>query len=130
MSDTNSGAPTATVKMITLDAADVGAESTFWAGLLGWELTHQEQECAMLTGPSGFPALGIGLVSDHQPPSWPDQRGRKQFHLDLGCDDIAATEEHALGLGATLADPQPGDSWRVLISPAGHPFCLTRAANW
>jgi hypothetical protein len=69
----------------------------------------------MLTGPSGAPALGIGLVAGHQPPTWPDEGGRKQFHLDLACDDIPATEDHALGLGATLADPQPGETWRVLL---------------
>ena len=28
------------------------------------------------------------------------------------------------------SDPQPGETWRVLIDPAGHPFCLTNAANW
>lgn len=84
----------------------------------------------MLAGPAGAPALGIGLVADHRPPSWPDVGGRKQFHLDLACDDIVATEAYALGLGATLADPQPGGTWRVLVSPAGHPLCLTDAANW
>lgn len=127
MTDT---APTATLKMTTLDAGDVAAEASFWAGLLGWEVAHLQEEYAMLTGPSGVPALGIGLVADHQPPTWPDEGGRKQFHLDLACEDIPATEDHARSLGATLADPQPGETWRVLISPAGHPFCLTDAANW
>jgi hypothetical protein len=29
-------------------------------------------------------------------------------------------------LGATLATTQPQpDGWRVLIDPAGHPFCLS-----
>ena len=32
----------------------------------------------------------------------------------------------ALALGATRADEQPNpDHWRVLIDPAGHPFCIT-----
>lgn len=130
MTDAAVTPPIASLRMTTLDAADVGAEATFWAGLLGWEVAHQQEEYAMLTGPSGSPALGIGLVADHQPPSWPDEGGRKQFHLDLACGDIAATEAYAIGLGATLADPQPGETWRVLVSPAGHPFCLTDAANW
>ena len=29
-----------------------------------------------------------------------------------------------------MADPQPGETWRVLLDPAGHPFCLTDAAAW
>ena len=121
---------TTVLKMTTLDCADVRAEAGFWAGLLGWEVAHLEDEYAMLVGSAGAPALGLGLVADHRPPSWPDEGGRKQFHFDLACDDVAASEETALGLGATLADPQPGDTWRVLLSPAGHPFCLTDAGRW
>jgi catechol 2,3-dioxygenase-like lactoylglutathione lyase family enzyme len=121
---------TTVLKMTTLDCADVAAETAFWAGLLGWEVAHQQEEYAMLAGPGDAPALGLGLVADHHPPSWPDEGGRKQFHFDLACDDVAAAEEQALALGASLADPQPGETWRVLLSPAGHPFCLTDAANW
>ena len=120
----------AVLKMTTLDAADVRAEAEFWSGLLGWETAHLQDEYAMLSGPEGAPALGIGLVADHQPPSWPDEGGRKQFHFDLACADPGAAESRALGLGATLADPQPGETWRVLLSPAGHPFCLTDASRW
>ena len=41
-------------------------------------------------------------------------------------DDLDATEELALELGATKPDHQPGDGrWRILLDPAGHPFCLT-----
>jgi hypothetical protein len=29
-----------------------------------------------------------------------------------------------------VPDEQPGETWRVLLDPAGHPFCLTDAANW
>ena len=38
--------------------------------------------------------------------------------------------ERAVELGATLADPQPGETWTVVIDPAGHPFCLTDANKW
>ena len=117
------------IAMISVDCADVAPEAEFWAALLGWELAAKTEEYAMLVGPDGR-RLGFGRVADHQPPSWPDQGGRKQFHLDLGCTDLAAETERALGLGARLADPQPGETWRVLIDPAGHPFCLTDASAW
>ncbi|WP_139981577.1 VOC family protein [Nocardioides litoris] len=123
-------APPAVLKMTTLDCGDVAAESAFWAGLLGWSVVHQQQEYAMLAGPGDQPALGLGLVVDHQPPAWPDEGGRKQFHLDLACADVAAAEARAVELGGAVADPQPGETWRVLLSPAGHPFCLTDAARW
>jgi hypothetical protein len=36
--------------------------------------------------------------------------------------DIAV--ESAFELGATVAEYQPQDTVRVLVDPAGHPFCL------
>ena len=121
---------TTQLKMTTLDCSDPRAEAAFWSELLGWQVAAAEDEYAMVVPPDGGPALGFGRVEDHQRPGWPNERGSKQFHLDLGCDDIAASEEQALALGATLAEPQPGETWRVLLDPAGHPFCLTNAANW
>ena len=121
---------TTQLKMMTLDCSDPRAEAAFWSELLGWDVAVAEDEYAMVVPTGGGPMLGFGRVEDHQRPGWPNERGTKQFHLDLGCDDIAAEEERALALGATLAEPQPGDTWRVLLDPAGHPFCLTNAANW
>lgn len=121
---------TARIAMVTLDCAEVAPSATFWSTLLGWKVASSTDDYAMLTGPDGSPALGLGRVEDHQPPSWPDEGGRKQFHLDLAVDDLDAVTEHAVMLGARLADPQPGETWRVLLDPAGHPFCLTEAASW
>ena len=48
------------------------------------------------------------------------------MHLDVAVDDIERAESLALSLGATRASYQPSpDRWRVMIDPAGHPFCLT-----
>lgn len=117
------------LKMITLDCAEVPPMTKFWSELLGWQVLAEGEGYAMLGDGSG-PALGLGAVPGYQPPPWPNENGSKQFHLDLGSEDIAADEQRALALGATLADPQPGETWRVLLDPAGHPFCLTDAANW
>lgn len=54
-------------------------------------------------------------------PAWP---GTSIVHLDLTADDLGAAAERAIALGATLPD-QPDPRWRVLLDPAGHPFCLT-----
>ena len=115
---------TSQLKMTALDCSDPRAEAAFWSGLLGWDVVAVEDAYAMLVPPGGGPALGFGQVEGYAPPGWPHANGAKQFHLDLGCDDLAAEEERALALGATLADPQPGDTWRVLLDPAGHPVSL------
>lgn len=36
-------------------------------------------------------------------------------------------ERRLLQLGATRPEYQPNERWRVLVDPAGHPFCLTTA---
>ena len=120
----------ARLAMVTVDCEDPRVSAAFWSALLGWEVAVVEDDYAMLTGPDGHAAVGFGRVEGYRPPSWPDEGGRKQFHLDLAVADLDEAERAAVHLGATVADPQPGETWRVLVDPAGHPFCLTRAENW
>ncbi|TSI18519.1 VOC family protein [Brevibacterium aurantiacum] len=124
---TSSTTPVAKLAMVTLDAPDASALGDFYSAVLGWPVAYSDENYAMLTGPSN--ALGIGTIPDYQRPDWPDD-GHKQFHLDLAADDIDAAAARCIELGATLADPQPGETWVVLIDPAGHPFCLSDAKNW
>jgi len=118
----------ARLAMITLDCSDPEGSATFWSALLGWEVAHAEKDYAMLTGPSH--ALGFGRVEGYLAPGWPNENGSKQFHFDLAVDDLDEAEKTAVELGATVGDPQPGETWRVLLDPAGHAFCLTKAENW
>ncbi|QIG42785.1 VOC family protein [Nocardioides anomalus] len=121
---------TTTIAMITLDCAEITPVAQFWAAALGYEQVAGDGESyAMLRGAEG-PALGFGTVEGYEPPGWPNAHGSKQFHLDLAAEDVEAEAARLVGLGATLADPQPGETWRVLLDPAGHPFCMTKAANW
>ena len=46
------------------------------------------------------------------------------MHLDVEVDDLEIAVADALALGAALAADQPQDDVRVLLDPAGHPFCL------
>lgn len=45
-------------------------------------------------------------------------------------DDLEAAAVRLIELGARRAEPQPAEDWIVLLDPDGHPFCLTKAANW
>jgi hypothetical protein len=117
--------------MFTIDCAHVTPLAEFWKAALGYEqVAGDGADYAMLSDGSGGPALGIGKVDEYAPPEWPNEHGSKQFHLDLAADDVDAETERLVGLGATLAEPQPGETWRVLLDPAGHPFCVTNAASW
>jgi hypothetical protein len=65
-------------------------------------------------------------ATDYQAPVWPpadgQQRPMMHFDFQVGALDSAVVE--ALALGATVAKHQPQDNVRVLLDPAGHPFCL------
>jgi predicted enzyme related to lactoylglutathione lyase len=119
----------AALKMFTLDSADARRDAQFWSALLGWDIAHEQDEYAMLTGPGGV-AVGFGTVADYEAPRWPNPHGSKQFHFDLAVDDLDAGVEKCVALGATFPGEQPGETWRVLLDPSGHPFCLTLATNW
>ncbi|MHC1560679.1 VOC family protein [Actinomycetospora sp. C-140] len=113
---------TTTLAMINLDGPDPRAQAAFYGALLGWTTVHAEDEYAMISG-EGAP-IGFGRVPGWTPPPWPDPEGTKRYHLDLGVDDLDAAVARARELGATVPEHQPGERWRVLIDPVGHPFCL------
>jgi catechol 2,3-dioxygenase-like lactoylglutathione lyase family enzyme len=119
----------ATLQMFTLDSADARRDARFWSAVLGWEVAHEEDGYAMLSHPGGV-ALGLGTLADYEAPAWPNPHGSKQFHFDLAVDELDAGVKACVELGATFPDEQPGETWRVLLDPSGHPFCLTLAANW
>jgi hypothetical protein len=47
-----------------------------------------------------------------------------QLHLDVAVDDLPAAVARAERLGARPASYQPQELVRVMLDPAGHPFCL------
>ncbi|HEX5595120.1 MAG TPA: VOC family protein [Micromonosporaceae bacterium] len=109
--------------MINLDSPDPRAHATFYERALGWEVTHSDDQYAMIS--NGNTSIGFGRVEAYQPPQWPDTTSGKRYHLDLYVDDLAKAEEECLRAGASRPDFQPGgERWRVLTDPAGHPFCL------
>ena len=112
---------------VSLDCSDPQALATFYATLMGEKPGFMSEDFA------AFKSSGIWLamhrVDDYRPPQWPDPAAPQQLHLDLAVDDLDAAEQRAVELGATKADVQPApDRWRVLIDPAGHPFCDSHAS--
>ena len=112
-------------QIIVFDAADLAAESTFWAGLLGGTVAADDDWHSVIV--DGEWRLGVQLAPDHVRPEWPDGTPQ-QIHLDLWVDDLQAAHEEALALGATLLKPaddlDAGEGFQVYADPAGHPFCL------
>ena len=70
-------------------------------------------------------------AADYQAPVWPpvDGQQRPMMHLDFQVGDLEAAVDEAVALGATVAAFQPQANVRVLLDPAGHPFCLCLEAD-
>ena len=116
--------PRMTLIATVLDTPDPRGLARFYAELLDWPVGTDEPEWVTLR--PGGPGLSFQLEADHVPPVWPAGDGdpRMQLHLDVQVDDLVAAVEFAVSLGATVAEFQPQDDVRVVLDPAGHPFCL------
>jgi len=118
--------PSIEVCAVVLGAPDARELASFYGRLLGWAIGVDEGDWVILRHPSGGTGLSFQTEPDHVPPTWPQVADSQQMmmHLDLGVADMDAAVEWALGAGAVLATHQPQEGVRVLLDPAGHPFCL------
>jgi catechol 2,3-dioxygenase-like lactoylglutathione lyase family enzyme len=114
-----------------IEAPDPSALARFYSELLGWPIGHEEPGTTVLAVPGGSSYLVFQQADGYQAPVWPpvDGQQRTMMHLDFQVSDLAAAVDEAVALGATLADVQPQAQVRVLIDPAGHPFCLCLEAD-
>ncbi|MEV0730610.1 VOC family protein [Polymorphospora sp. NPDC050346] len=112
----------------TLAAPNPRQLAEFYSKLLGWE-SEIETNWAQVRSPDGqggLRTLNFEIEPDYVPPSWPTVQGRQQImtHLDIAVDDLDAAVAWAVAAGARASDFQPQESVRVMLDPAGHPFCL------
>lgn len=109
-----------------LDAPDAAALARFYADLLGWRVAKEEPGWAAVAPPDGVAYLGFQTSPEFVPPVWPPAEGQQQqmMHLDIEVDDLDEAVSGAVEAGATLAEHQPQEDVRVMLDPAGHPFCL------
>ena len=109
-----------------LDTPDPRALAAFYAELLGWRTVEDSAEWVVLRPDHGAVGLSFQRESGHVRPTWPAEQDtqRMQLHLDIEVDDLATEVDRAVRLGASVADFQPQEHVRVLLDPAGHPFCL------
>ena len=109
---------------ISMDCADPVPLAEFWAAMLGGEIRFASSNTVGVR--TEWMWLSALKITDYRRPTWPEPGVPKQIHLDLAVSDLESAVVEAERLGATLAVTQPApDRWRVMIDPAGHPFCLT-----
>jgi len=123
---------------LCLDCYDVEELAAFYSKLLGWEIWHRDTpETAQggigwisLRNPDGGTGLSFQAEEWYKPPVWPETRHAltKMMHFEVATDDVPAAVRRVIELGGREASPQPADrdpnQLRVMLDPAGHPFCL------
>jgi hypothetical protein len=119
----------ATFSVVALDCRDPRGLAGFYSALTGAPIDHEhEDEHWVQLAATGGVALAFQHAPGHVPPQWPGDELPQQIHLDFDVPDLDEAEPPVLALGARKHDTQPGgESFRVYLDPAGHPFCLVRA---
>ncbi|HEX4018495.1 MAG TPA: VOC family protein [Frankiaceae bacterium] len=113
---------------IVIDAADPKALGRWWARVLDWKVTFEDEDetdVASGVGPDRKeiePFLTFVTLTE-------PKVSKNRLHIDLAPDDRDAEVERLLALGATRADIGQGDdvTWVVLADPEGNEFCVLSA---
>lgn len=112
---------------VVLDAPDGVQLARFYARLLGWQVFNEHGGGAAVA-PSADAGYNLAFETEERyaRPVWPTVDGQPQMsmHLDFEVDDLDQAVAFALECGAELASYQPQETVRVMLDPAGHPFCL------
>ena len=114
----------ASTGFVSMDCDDPHELAQFWAAMLGGEIAFIHDTAIGIR--TDWVWLSAMKVPGYRPPTWPDDAVPKQIHLDLAVTDLPGAVIAAESLGATCAAFQPApERRRILLDPAGHPFCLT-----
>ena len=107
------------------DAADLTAESSFWAGFLGGVVVdHGDWHTVVVDGEV---RVSVQFVPhDATPPAGPAPPPR-WISVDLWVDDVEGARDDLMSLGATLlqsltVESESSDEVEVYADPAGHLF--------
>jgi catechol 2,3-dioxygenase-like lactoylglutathione lyase family enzyme len=115
---------------IVLDSDNSEGLSAFYEKLLGWTRHEHKADDEWIAVSSdkkdGTPLLLFQQTEGYKKPVWPNTAGKQQqmIHLDFHVTDLNEGVEYALSCGAELSTVQLEDHWRVMLDPAGHPFCV------
>jgi hypothetical protein len=110
---------------VAIEAPDPSSLAHFYSALLEWPIVNDESGTAIVATPGGG-FLVFQEATDYVRPVWPPawDAQRPMMHLDVQVGDLESAVGEAVELGATEAGTQPNANVRVLLDPAGHPFCL------
>ena len=112
---------------VVIDAPDPLALARFYADLMDWKIVKAEDNYVGIA-PMGdhIEYFAFQRSPEYVAPVWPPEDGKQQMmlHLDIEVPDLDSAVAAAERAGARVAAFQPQETVRVMLDPAGHPFCL------
>jgi len=112
---------------VVIDAPDPLALARFYADLMDWKIVKTEDNFVGIA-PMGehVEYFAFQRSPEYVPPVWPPEESKQQMmlHLDIEVPDLDAAVAAATQAGGRVAAFQPQETVRVMLDPAGHPFCL------
>jgi catechol 2,3-dioxygenase-like lactoylglutathione lyase family enzyme len=114
--------------------------SQFYGDVFGWVPIDRDEPSnrsggsgwILMSGPEGGPTVSFQAEPWYDPPTWPETQSAqtKMMHFEVAVDDLEAAIRLVTAAGGRIAPHQPPDrdlaGLRVMLDPAGHPFCLCR----
>jgi hypothetical protein len=127
MIDDGRQAPVVELAAITIDCGDPAQLAAFYAAAFAAEVSHADDTGAWIHVSADL-LMVVRAVADYRPPAWPDNEVPLQMHFEMWVDDVDEAEMRLGELGATTPEFQAlrDHDKRVMLDPAGHPFCGTR----
>lgn len=113
---------------VTLDCLHPHELAHFYQRIGGGDIVFSNEAFVYLA----IDGFGLAFQADpvYQAPTWPSPGTPQQAHIDFRTAELDRSEAAALAAGATSPRYQPAPNiWRVLLDPAGHPFCLSSYAT-
>lgn len=107
---------------LVIDCPDATALAQFYGTMLDWKIEPGDGWVDIKADYGQ--CISFQQVDDYRAPVWPGQEHPQQMHLDVVVEDLDEGEAAVVDLGATKHAHQPGETFRVFLDPAGHPFCL------
>jgi catechol 2,3-dioxygenase-like lactoylglutathione lyase family enzyme len=113
---------------LCVDAHDPAGLARFWAGVLGWEMAGDRQDCVSLLPGDDTGFLMRFLRTQGR------RAGQNQMHFHLtstSLEDQQHTVAKSLGLGARHLDvgQRPEEGHVVLADPEGNEYCVIEPGN-
>ena len=114
------------VDTLTVDCADPRRVAEFWCGVLGYEISDEDEGDVEIRDPAGtgWP-LSFWVVPE-------GKAVKNRLHLDLSPPSTMREEvERVSALGGTTVRvvKEGGSFWTVMLDPEGNEFCVLRGPH-